>query len=593
MKEKRKNPMKEILGFAGDKRKELMKARTLSVLSVLAGFMPYLCIAIVLNGILEKTLEFSGVVILLLAAWAGYLMKTLLFNKATMMSHRAAYQIMKNIRIKLMDKLAKMPMGEIQKKSAGEIKHLVIDDIEQLEYPLAHAIPEQMGYRLLPVLVVVFLILIDIRLALASLASAVLGTLAYSGIMLGRKDMMKRYMEANAVMNGTIVEYINGMEVIKAFNQGDTSFKKFHTAVLQVKEMTIKWYRRCWPYMSLGQAIMPSCMAFVLPVGILLLKNGSITQGELITSIVLALGIVGALQKRMEFREHEAVFYELQPKIAAALDAAELETVRDTTGDGINGAVKEFTIEFKKVSFSYDKQEVLHDISFNIPQGTSTAVIGPSGSGKSTLAKLLNRFWDVTEGEIRIGGRNLKSFSMKELTGMVSYVSQDTFLFGRSIMDNIRIGKPDATDEEVMKAAGLAQCEEFIQRFPEGYHTNAADAGKRLSGGERQRIALARAILKDSPIVILDEATAFVDPENEDKIQEAIGAVTKNKTLIMIAHRLSTVMFLQQLILLEKGNIAARGTHEELLDISDTYRRMWEAHLRSSMWSMGGGAQND
>ncbi|PXV95901.1 ATP-binding cassette subfamily B protein [Lachnotalea glycerini] len=593
MKEKRENPMKGILGFAGDKKKELMSARILSFLSVLAGFIPYICIAILLNGILEKRMEHGRVILLLAAAWSGYLIKTLLFSKATMMSHRAAYQIMKNIRMRLMDKLAKIPMGEIQKKTAGEIKHLIIDDVEQLEYPLAHAIPEQMGYTLLPVLVIVFLITIDFRLALASLASSVLGTLAYSGIMLGHGEMMKRYMEANATMNGTIVEYINGMEVIKAFNQGDSSFKKFHTAVVNVKDMTLKWYRRCWPYMSLGQAIMPSCIAFVLPVGILLLRNSSVTQGELITSIVLALGIVGALQKRIEFREHEAVFYELQPKIAAALEEVELETTRETTGDFIKEAVKVYDIEFKKVSFAYDKQEVLHDISLKIPQGTSTALIGPSGSGKSTLAKLLNRFWDVTEGEIRIGGRNLKSFSMKELTDMVSYVSQDTFLFGRSIMDNIRIGKPDATDQEVMRAARLAQCEEFIQRFPDGYRTNAADAGKRLSGGERQRIVLARAILKDAPIVILDEATAFVDPENEDKIQDAIVVVTKNKTLITIAHRLSTVMFLDQLILLEKGNIAARGSHEELLDTSDTYRRMWEAHLTSTAWSLGGGAQND
>ena len=577
---KRESPYRGIFRFVSAKKKQLSFSVILSVLSSVFGIVPYIAVAALLQSALEGNLTMERVVLLPVTALAGFFLKHWLYAKSTLCSHKAAYEIIKNIRTAIMGKMSKVSMGTVQSKSSGEFKQLVMDDADRLEIPIAHAIPEMIASTLAPILVILYLLFIDWRMALAALATGVIGNVIYYCMLIGRGDMMTEYMAANANMNGTIVEYVNGMEVIKAFNQTASSMDRFKTSVLKVRDVTTKWYRHCWPFMSISQAVLPSSIAFVLPVGMALFSGGAVSLSELILCILLSMAIVGSLQTFLDFWESTAVVAEVQPRIQALLDMEELpEPAQPKHGDGAD-------VELKDVHFGYGDSEVIHGISFTAKEGTVTALVGPSGSGKSTLAKLIARFWDVDAGAILVGGADIREIALPELMEQISFVSQDNFLFNMSLRDNIRIGKPDATDKEVEWAASQAGCDEFIARFPQGYDTNAGDAGARLSGGERQRIAIARAILKNAPIVILDEATAFTDPENEDKLQQSIDRLTQGKTLIVIAHRLSTIMYADQILVLEDGQITARGTHEQLLAGSETYLDMWKAHISAMDWSM-------
>ena len=577
---KRESPYKGIFRFTSAKKQQLTFSVILSVLSSIFGIVPYIAVAVLLQFALESKLTMEWAVLLPVIALCGFFLKHWLYAKSTLCSHKVAYEIIKNIRVTVMRKMSKVSMGTVQSKSSGEFKQLIMDDADRLEVPIAHAIPEMIASTLVPVLVILYLLLIDWRMALAALATGVIGNVIYYCMLIGRGEMMKEYMASNANMNATIVEYVNGMEVIKAFNQTASSMDRFQSSVLKVRDVTTKWYRHCWPFMSISQAVLPSSIAFVLPVGMALFSGGAVSLSELILCILLSMAIVGSLQTFLDFWESTAVVAEVQPRIQALLDMEELpEPTQPKHSTGAN-------VELKDVHFGYGDSEVIHGVSFAAKAGTVTALVGPSGSGKSTLAKLVARFWDVDAGAVLVGGTDVRELSLSDLTEKISFVSQDNFLFNMSLRDNIRIGKPEATDKEVEWAAAQAGCDEFIARFPKGYDTNAGDAGARLSGGERQRLAIARAILKNAPIVILDEATAFTDPENEDKLQHSIDKLTKGKTLIVIAHRLSTIMYADQILVLEDGQITSRGTHEQLLTSSETYLDMWKAHISTKDWSM-------
>ena len=577
---KRESPYKGIFRFTSAKKQQLTFSVILSVLSSIFGIVPYIAVAVLLQFALESKLTMEWAVLLPVIALCGFFLKHWLYAKSTLCSHKVAYEIIKNIRVAVMRKMSRVSMGTVQSKSSGEFKQLIMDDADRLEVPIAHVIPEMIASTLVPVLVILYLLLIDWRMALAALATGVIGNVIYYCMLIGRGEMMKEYMASNANMNATIVEYVNGMEVIKAFNQTASSMDQFQSSVLKVRDVTTKWYRHCWPFMSISQAVLPSSIAFVLPVGMALFSGGAVSLSELILCILLSMAIVGSLQTFLDFWESTAVVAEVQPRIQALLDMEELpEPTQPKHSTGAN-------VELKDVHFGYGDSEVIHGVSFAAKAGTVTALVGPSGSGKSTLAKLIARFWDVDAGAVLVGGTDVRELSLSDLTEKISFVSQDNFLFNMSLRDNIRIGKPDATDKEVEWAAAQAGCDEFIARFPKGYDTNAGDAGARLSGGERQRLAIARAILKNAPIVILDEATAFTDPENEDKLQHSIDKLTKGKTLIVIAHRLSTVMYADQILVLEDGQITSRGTHEQLLTSSETYLDMWKAHISTMDWSM-------
>ena len=577
---KRESPYRGIFRFASAKKKQLSFSVILSVLSSVFGIVPYIAVAALLQSALEGNLTMERVVLLPVTALAGFFLKHWLYAKSTLCSHKAAYEIIKNIRTAIMGKMSKVSMGTVQSKSSGEFKQLVMDDADRLEIPIAHAIPEMIASTLAPILVILYLLFIDWRMALAALATGVIGNVIYYCMLIGRGDMMTEYMAANANMNGTIVEYVNGMEVIKAFNQTASSMDRFKTSVLKVRDVTTKWYRHCWPFMSISQAVLPSSIAFVLPVGMALFSGGAVSLSELILCILLSMAIVGSLQTFLDFWESTAVVAEVQPRIQALLDMEELpEPAQPKHGDGAD-------VELKDVHFGYGDSEVIHGISFSAKEGTVTALVGPSGSGKSTLAKLIARFWDVDAGAILVGGADIREIALPELMEQISFVSQDNFLFNMSLRDNIRIGKPDATDKEVEWAASQAGCDEFIARFPQGYDTNAGDAGARLSGGEKQRISIARAMLKDAPIILLDEATASVDPENEVHLQQAISALVKDKTLVVIAHRLSTIRNADQILVVDDGKIVQRGTHEELVKQKGIYQNFWNIRQHARNWKV-------
>lgn len=471
--EKQQSPLRGILQFASQRKGLLRISVILSVLSSAFGMVPYAAVAVLLGKALDNALTIEWAVSLTLVALAGYFLKHFLYSKSTLCSHKAAYEIIQNIRCAIMRKMSKMSMGTIQEKSSGEIKQLVIDDTERLEGQIAHAIPEMTASILIPIFVFAYLLFVDWRMALASLASAVLGNVIYYSMMIGRSERMKEYMSANGDMNATIVEYVNGMEVIRMFNQTASSMGRFKGAVLKVRDITTAWYKHCYPFMSISQVVMPSTIAFVLPVGVVLLSGGTTTLNEVILCILLSMGLVGSLQAMIEFWHDIAAIYEIQPRILALLEAKELPEPIEAQHSSGND------VELKDVHFSYGAIEVIHGVSFTAKVGTVTALVGPSGSGKSTLAKLIARFWDVSAGAVTVGGADIRNLPLSELSEKISYVSQDNFLFNMSLRDNIRIGKPDATDAEVERAASLARCDDFIARFPKGYDTNAGDAGGR------------------------------------------------------------------------------------------------------------------
>ena len=521
--------------------------------------------------------------------WIGlgtYAIRFLFYGISTSLSHISAYTILENIRLALAQRLMKAPLGTVIGESVGKLKSVLVDRVETIELPLAHMIPECISNLLLPVAVFVYLVCIDWRMALAMLVTLPFVLIAFAMMMKNFNKLYADYMDSNNYVNGVIVEYVEGIEVIKAFNQSSSSYEKFTKAVKSFKDYTLKWYQSSWKVMNFVSAVLPSTFLGTLPIGMYLYWNGSLTPQDLAMCLILSLGIVGPLMNFTTYvNETKAIEY-------AVHDVDELLHVKELPDTGKPVDMHSKDIQLQNVSFSYDKEsgkQVLSHIDLKIPEGKFTALVGPSGGGKSTIARLIARFGDVNDGEITIGGVDIRSMPLAQLADIVSFVTQDNFLFNCSIKENIRLGNPDATDEEVYAAAKAACCDEFIHNLEQGYDTMAGDAGNRLSGGEKQRISIARMILKNAPIVILDEATAFTDQENEEKIQQSIAALTKGKTLLVIAHRLSTIKNANQIIVLQNGQVENTGTHQQLLDGDALYRDMWEAHIGAQNWSAGSG----
>jgi ATP-binding cassette subfamily B protein len=484
------------------------------------------------------------------------------------------------MRNKLADNMIKMPMGEINKKSSGQFKNIFVDIIEEMELLLAHVIPEGISSMVVPIAVMGYLFVLDWRMALLSLATIPIGMIAFALMARGLAEKTDHHLKAASKMNANIVEYINGMEVIKIFNQTTSSFEKYTNSAKDYKEFTLKWCKESWAYMSAFFVIVPCTILFVLPFGALFYIQGTLHLSTYILCMLLSMGLGTPLVRLAQFGSSFQLVTQKSKLIEEIFDN------EDLVESDKNMLPEIHTISFDDVTFAYDEKDVLKDISFKAKENTVTALVGVSGSGKSTMAKLIVRFWDVKSGEIKIGDVNIKDISFENLMSLISYVSQDIHLFNASIMENIRMGKPGASDEEVIKVSKLAQCHDFIMDTENGYDTNTGDAGSKLSGGQKQRISIARALLKDAPIVILDEATAFTDPENEDRIQEALNGLIGGKTLIVIAHRLSAIIEADNIILMENGEISARGTHDELLAKSELYHSMWNAHIDTMDWDI-------
>lgn len=609
--------VKVLFTFAKSSRWKMATSLLFSFLSVAGGFLPYLCLYQIMQMFIFQTPNVPDLTYWCLLAALGYFLHYLFFGISTALSHSAAYHILQEIRLTLANKLMKAPLGKVTGNEIGHLKTIMIENVEGIERPLAHMIPELGANAVLALTVFGYLFAIDWRMGLASMITLPVAAIPMMLTNKGFEEKYAAYLRANDHVNSIIVEYVSGIEVVKTFNQSSTSYERFTKAVLDYRDFVLAWFRSSWKGMNLILSILPTTFLGTLPVGLLLYKMGALTPVELIVCLVLALSLLPVLMKTTTFIvEMKSMKYNVAG-VKELLDLEELPDAGDSSNPAINhvrGSATNpafnpasFDITFENVRFSYlvdsagtaeqtaehtaeqtaeHTTDVLHGIDLCFKEGTFNAIVGPSGSGKSTIAKLIARFWDVSEGSIRIGGTNIKDILLRQLSAYISFVTQDNFLFECSLKENIRLGKPSATDEEVYAAAKAACCDDFIRRLENGYDTSAGEAGKKLSGGEKQRISIARSILKNAPIVILDEATAFTDPQNEEQIQTSISALSKGKTLIVIAHRLSTIQNADQIVLLENGRVSAIGTQEELLKRSALYQSMWQAHIGAKQWGV-------
>jgi len=572
---------KKVLDYAGEYRRLTYRSVAVLLLGVTMSVLPFwFAYQLILPLLGYGALEPAGAICRVAAIAVCGILYALLYVRGLALSHQAAYHTLENIRVSLQKKLEAQPLGTIQEKGVGVLKKMFIDDIESIELLLAHAIPEGISNVAVPVIVYIAMFFADWKLALLTLCSLPLGFVAMGAMYKQGTSKMGAYYGAAQKMNSTIVEYINGMEVVKVFNRDGDSYKRFETDVKNYRDFTLDWYRVCWPWMALYNSIIPCTAMFTLPLGAWFVLQGWSTLPDLVLVLCMSFGVGAPLLRSLSFLS-------TMPQVNFKIEALEqLMSAPPLQQTDRPFAGKNHSISFEDVRFGYQEEEVLHGVSLSAREGSLVALVGESGSGKSTLAKLLVHFYDVSGGAVKIGGQDVRDMSIESLNDQISYVSQEQFLFNMSLLENIRLGKLDATDEEVLSAAEKAQCGEFLARLPHGIHTMAGDGGKQLSGGERQRISLARAILKNAPIVVLDEATAFMDPENEEKMNAAIAQVIRGKTVIVIAHRLHSIVNADQICVLHQGNVAAVGTHKELLERSPEYQTLWQAAEGAADWKV-------
>lgn len=571
---KEPSPIAVVWEWAGAYHAKFYAAVLLAVLGVAGTMLSYFSIAQIIRLLLEEQ-SMSLCWKWCIALAGGYLVKSVCSSMSTALSHTATYHTLRDIRKKMLSKLSRLPMGMIVDTPSGQYKTTIVDRVEGMEPTLAHLIPEMTANVLVPVAIAVYIFILDWRMGIASLLTTIVGMafMSQSG-----KTYAVRWEGAVAVgkrMANAIVEYIGGIQVVKAFSQSAGSYKKYSGAVNENAQYYVDWMHDNQKYMSVMQTLTPSVLIAVLPAGVLLWSHGSLSAADFFTIIVLALGFTGPFLAAMSFVDEIAVVGTNVKEINGILESPELER---TSKEAVLSGEE---IELKNVTFTYGKtkEDIIKNISLTIKPHTVTAFAGPSGSGKSTIAKLIAGFWDVTGGVITLGGKNIKEIPLEQLNRQIAYVSQDNYLFDRTIRENIRMGRLNASDEEVEAVAKAAGCDDFIRRLDAGYDTVCGEGGGHLSGGEKQRISIARAMLKNAPVVILDEATASIDPENEAVIQKAISALTKGKTLIVIAHRLGTIQNADNIVVVENGRIAAQGKNEQLIKNCPLYAKMWQAYL--------------
>ena len=602
--EKKEAPIGVLWGWGKPYHGKFIGSVILAVLGVACQMVPYFCVAHIVTMMLSGEQNFSRYVTAGIIALCGYFGKVLFSCLSTTISHTATYYTLRDLRENITAKLARVPMGTILDTPSGQYKTTIVDRVEGMESTFAHLIPEMTANVLVPLVIAVYLFLLDWRMALLSLVTLVVGLAVMSAGMKNYPVKWEGAVKAGKQMANAIVEYIGGIEVVKAFSQSAGSYKKYSDAVNYNANYYVDWMHENQKTMSAYNAILPSVLICVLPCGFAFWLSGSLELSTFLSIVIFSLGLIGPIIAAFTFTDDLAVLgtnveeisqllnagnmASLLQMLAASMDTA--NSIDDTPVMDEKGAditPKSSEIVFNKVDFSYADRKILDQVSFTIPEKTTTAIVGPSGAGKTTMCNLIARFWDVNAGKITIGGTDVRDFKLDSLMKNISMVFQSVYLFADTIENNIKFGCPDATHEQVVEAAKKACCHNFISALPDGYDTVIGEGGGTLSGGEKQRIAIARAMLKDAPIIILDEATSSVDPENKDELQRAIEALTHDKTIIMIAHRLKTVRNADQILVLDNAHIVQRGTHAELIRQKGLYADFVSARQEAIGWKLG------
>jgi ATP-binding cassette subfamily B protein len=578
-KTKKRSAISWVIEFAGQKKPNYIFSVLLAMCKVVFGLMPYLYMADIVKkllemhaGTLDKDMSLLTASITKMAVF--WLLCRVCHAISTTLSHAATFEVLANIRRQLTEKLSRLPLGSVLSQSSGTYKNIICERVDSIETTLAHIIPEVLSNAFVPVALIAYMMTINWKLTLISLVCVPVGAAFFMLMMVGSQESYENTVVKTKKLNDTAVEYINGIEVIKAFGKSKTSYEKFVIAAKEGADCFIDWMRRCNLWQNISLLIMPYFLLGLLPFGALFYIKGSVSGSDLLMLIILSLGLVSPFMTIASYWDGIAKMGTIIGEATEILERDEL--IRPDT---ITVKPSNTDIVLNDVHFGYKDEEILHGINLNIRQGTVNALVGPSGSGKSTIAKLIASFWDVDRGSITFGGVDIRMIPLTEYNRNIAYVSQDNYLFDETIMDNIRMGYPNASDEDVMNAAKACGCHDFIMQLEHGYQTVVGGAGGHLSGGERQRISIARAMLKNAPVVILDEATAYTDPENEALVQSSVAKLVQGKTLLVIAHRLSTIASADQIILINDGKVEAVGTQQELLEKSPMYTQMWNAHM--------------
>ena len=601
--EKKESPIGVLWGWGKLYHGKFIGSIILAVLGVACQMVPYFYVAHIVTMMLSGEQNFSRYVTAGIIALCGYFGKVLFSSLSTTISHTATYYTLRDLRENITAKLARVPMGTILDTPSGQYKTTIVDRVEGMESTFAHLLPEMTANVLVPLVIVVYLFVMDWRMALLSLITLVVGLAVMSAGMKNYPVKWEGAVKVGKQMANAIVEYIGGIEVVKAFSQSAGSYKKYSDAVNYNANYYVDWMRENQKTMSAYNAILPSVLICVLPCGFAFWLSGSLELSTFLSIVIFSLGLIGPIIAAFTFTDDLAVLgtnveeisqllnagnmASLLQMLAASMDTA--NSIDDTPVMDEKGAditPKSSEIVFNKVDFSYADRKILDPVSFTITEKTTTAIVGPSGAGKTTMCNLIARFWDVNAGKITIGGTDVRDFKLDSLMKNISMVFQSVYLFADTIENNIKFGCPDATHEQVVEAAKKACCHNFISALPDGYDTVIGEGGGTLSGGEKQRISIARAMLKDAPIIILDEATSSVDPENEDELQRAIEALTHDKTIIMIAHRLKTVRNADQILVLDNAHIVQRGTHAELIQQKGLYADFVSARQEAIGWKL-------
>lgn len=592
---KKKTGISRLLEIAGEKKGLLVAASILSCVSALCMLIPYLSIYFILKELLQNAavpafIDKSEVIHWGIVALLGVIGGLITMYVGGMCSHTAAYRILYGLRVKLSDHIGNLSLGYLNRKSTGAIKKILESNVEKIESFIAHQVPDMVNVVVTIIIMFIAMFSLNIWLALCCLIPILIGFFAQASMMMGdkAKESLKGYYDALERINSSSVEYVHGMPAVKVFGQTVHSFRKFYQDMIDYRDFCIQYGNQFRNGFILFKVLLGSFVTFILPVGVFMLSKDPQNIAYAVTLLfflIMAPGVAAPMYKANNLAAAVQEISEGVSRVDAILNEKPIGEPKTPI------VPTSYEVEFNKVSFAYnvDDNQALTDISFTASQGKTTALVGPSGSGKSTIAQLIPRFWDAQEGVISIGDVDIRNIPTENLMNIVSFVFQDSFLFYDTLYENIRVGKPNATAEEVYAAAKAAQCHEFIERLPNGYDTLIGEGGTYLSGGEEQRISVARAILKNAPILVLDEATAFADPENEYHMQLALKELMKNKTVIVIAHRLSSIRGADQILVLQKGQIIQRGIHDELTSKDGLYQKMWKAYNTANSWNVGKG----